>query len=362
MTKTESLYFDLSRIIAALFVLVGHVVQIMPGALPFRDWGHYAVDTFFVLSGYVISYVSDTKETSGNDYFVSRVARVYSVALPAVFLTVLCDFIGRHASGHAIYHAYPYDWPLVRIASGITFTSELWFESIQPLSNGPYWSLCYEVWYYAIFGAAFYLKGRARIFAVALLVISAGPKILLLFPIWLLGVALYHYKRVFSFSVGLTIFGLTVAGLVIIVHSELPSTIAAYTSAIFGLREYKLFEYSSNFPMDYLVAFLVAANYLAVRSLEGRLTYRPWVARAIRWAGGSTFSLYLFHRPLILMLASIFSVSFSLQNACFVVAFVIILVVLLSYATERRKLFWRKMVTFLLSRVKSFKHATQSSA
>ena len=60
----------------------------------------------FVLSGYVISFVSSIKETSFEQFAVSRLARVYSVALPAVFLTPCLDLIGRS------YYPLAYEgWP-----------------------------------------------------------------------------------------------------------------------------------------------------------------------------------------------------------------------------------------------------------
>ena len=44
-----------------------------------------------------------------------------------------------------------------------TFTNEIWFSSIRPFSNGPFWSLGYEAWYYAIFGVWTFTRGRRRL-------------------------------------------------------------------------------------------------------------------------------------------------------------------------------------------------------
>jgi hypothetical protein len=44
---------------------------------------------FFVLSGYVVAFVADTRERTWRAFWVSRFARVYSVALPAPLLTHL---------------------------------------------------------------------------------------------------------------------------------------------------------------------------------------------------------------------------------------------------------------------------------
>lgn len=56
--------------------------------------GVQAVDAFFVLSGFVIAHVSAVKERDARTYFISRAARIYSVAIPAIILTSILDAIG----------------------------------------------------------------------------------------------------------------------------------------------------------------------------------------------------------------------------------------------------------------------------
>lgn len=48
-----------------------------------------------MLSGFVIAYVTDQRETSAATYTISRLARVYSVSLPAMIATFTLDTIGR---------------------------------------------------------------------------------------------------------------------------------------------------------------------------------------------------------------------------------------------------------------------------
>ncbi|HET7086314.1 MAG TPA: acyltransferase [Rhizomicrobium sp.] len=349
MTKAESLYFDFVRVVAAMVVLIGHVAVIMPGTLNFYDLGHYAVVSFFVLSGYVISYVSDTKERTGTAYFISRAARVYSVALPAIALTIVLDMIGRHGINHQIYNNFPHSWPPMRALVSATFTNEVWFNSLILFTNGPYWSLCYEVWYYAIFGAAVYLKGRARLVSVACLLAAAGPKMLLLFPIWLLGVALYRYKAVFSRSVGIALFLASSIAVVVLTHSSLAFLIGEWMSGTLGAHNFALLEFSGDFLTDYIFACLIALNFIAARSFEGLISTDGRLGAVIRWAAGSTFSLYLFHRPLVVFLIAVTGVRPTTVSSLILISATVILAVALSYLTERRKQFWRKMVGLLLS-------------
>ena len=56
--------------------------------------GNDAVMVFFVLSGFVIAYVANSKEKTIESYFISRFARLYSVVLPALILTIIFDYFG----------------------------------------------------------------------------------------------------------------------------------------------------------------------------------------------------------------------------------------------------------------------------
>src|ERR1700742_1917757 len=86
MNRQTSLYLDLVRFLAALAVFVSHICgQRFTGGLLWQSepYGDEAVDVFFVLSGFVIGYVTDGRETSTRSFAVARLARIYSVALPA---------------------------------------------------------------------------------------------------------------------------------------------------------------------------------------------------------------------------------------------------------------------------------------
>src|SRR6185437_4390092 len=75
MHVTTSLYLNLLRLLAALTVLVGHAsVKQISGGL-FRQAGSHdqdAVAVFFVLSGFVIGYVTHRRESSASVYILHR--------------------------------------------------------------------------------------------------------------------------------------------------------------------------------------------------------------------------------------------------------------------------------------------------
>ena len=84
-----------------MLVLAGHTEWIFaPGFLPFIRSGHLAtlaVGVFFVLSGFVIGYAVHEREKDARSYFVGRAARVYSVAVPALVLTLMSELAWRVA-------------------------------------------------------------------------------------------------------------------------------------------------------------------------------------------------------------------------------------------------------------------------
>ena len=194
-----SLYLDLFRLTLALTVVVVHASNPQMGGSWFKfPLGDIAVLGFFVLSGFVISYVAATKETSAASYAAARLARLWSVLIPALALTPVFDAIGRMFSP-SVYEGWGivvgFDHPLFRLAAAAAFLNEIWFWSIAPLSNGPVWSLGFEAWYYALFGAFIFSRGWKRAGLVCFVGLIAGPKILLLFPSWILGVLALFLAR-----------------------------------------------------------------------------------------------------------------------------------------------------------------------
>src|SRR5215471_3078111 len=128
MTREFSLYLDLVRFSAAFLVFVSHsnFRELSERVIPAAGFGHSAVIVFFVLSGFVIAYVTDTKEKLAQDYAASRLARIYSVALPALVLTILLDIFGERVSPRVYDGSTTHDWWLLRLISSALFLNESW--------------------------------------------------------------------------------------------------------------------------------------------------------------------------------------------------------------------------------------------
>ncbi|MBV9250413.1 MAG: acyltransferase, partial [Acetobacteraceae bacterium] len=197
MDRPTSLYLDLIRFSAAAAVFMSHAgTAKFSGGLFWQlmPLGEEAVTVFFVLSGFVIGYAVHEREASARTYAVSRLARVYSVAVPALVLTFILDRAGTmfQPSLYLPEHGYRPDGIASQMLQSLAFTNQFWSNHVQPGSNGPYWSLAFEVWYYVIFGLIAFAPRKWVIPGVMLILFCAGPRIAVLWPMWLLGLVAYY--------------------------------------------------------------------------------------------------------------------------------------------------------------------------
>ncbi len=309
MNKGFSVYLDLVRFVAACLVYIYHSNQrlLVEEILPASNFGHSSVIVFFVLSGFVIAYVTDTKENTWTSYWASRLSRVYSVAVPAILLTLLLDSIGRTLLP-ALYAGYPYDQFVIRSLGSFLFANEVWFISITSFSNVPYWSICYEIWYYAAFGILMFMPRRTAIALLLLLAAALGPKIILLAPIWGMGVLLYYWQapRRLSTEASWWLFSGTVAAIVLFHYHGVSPAMTEWLKAQMGPDLHREFTFSKFFPADYILGILVAANFAAMRNLAAQIEpFTQIIERPVKTLASYTFTLYLLHQPLFLFWAAV---------------------------------------------------------
>ena len=349
MNRQTSTYLDLVRVLAALLVFLSHAAwQQSSGGLLWQleYYGRDAVDVFFVLSGFVIAFAVDGREASARTYAVNRAARIYSVALPALVATFALDALGRSLRPD-LYVTWCCDiagnaaWQFLGSA---LFLNEIWSHHAPPGSDVPYWSLGYEVIYYAVFGLAWFVRRPWNLAAAGLLLVVAGPGIAALFPLWVLGAAAYRLcaRRPPGAGVGAALMVVSFAGLA---ANAVWRQRTGEIYAPFALTSERLRDYGQ----DYLVGGLFVLNLIGFRGLSSGLA-GGWdrLARPIRWLAGATFTLYLFHQPLIHVLVAVSPwpvERWETRGMVFLVVPVVVL--LLAEVTERRKAVWRQAFTAL---------------
>lgn len=104
--------------------------------------GTEAVVVFFVLSGLLITFAA-SRQPAAEKFLTARLARLWSVCLPALALTVAADLSGQYLSLESYAPFQPYSafkW-LATIGTNSLFLNQVWHLNIYAGTNGPFWSL-----------------------------------------------------------------------------------------------------------------------------------------------------------------------------------------------------------------------------
>lgn len=294
-----------------MMVLVGHLLTHPYWGAP-PSWGvdfqNDAIVIFFVLSGVVIAYVTEPgkREHVFGSYMVARMARLWSVALPALALTFLFDAIGLALRPDAYWFPAPDAISiLVNTLAGAVFVNQFYLfdKPFQPGSAIPYWSLSYEFAFYLLYGVAFLRRGAARWFWVAVIAYLAGYRIMLLMPTWLLGFYIWRLtKREYSL----------LTGWLLTIVSFILYQIMIWTGFSAWLGTWGDRELLGGLPLDwsrvllwkYVLSLLIGAHILGIAAIARSISFGA-LAPLIRWAGSTTFTVYMLHFPLINMLNTV---------------------------------------------------------
>lgn len=318
---------------AALVVFIYHCQLVWYHEGSSRS-GQEAVIVFFVLSGYVIAFSTLSKHRDTKNYTIARLARLYSVVAPALVLTLLIHLAVARFHLQS-YHVDPRSNSLIRYVLAALFLQETWKLSASPPTNAPFWSLGYEFWYYALFGAAVLLPTRrVKVIVVLVIVLIAGLKILLLMPIWLFGVAAFSYRQKSELNPMLAQTGFLVSVFALMwAFKSLPP----YPSSA-GLAP---LYYSSSFLSDWIVGGIVALLIWLFDQAFAHKSVPYLLSNSLRWGANHTFSLYLYHFPLIVLALAVLPINFHNPiNAAVLLSVILALVLALSTFTEAKRSLW----------------------
>jgi len=303
MPEFTSLYLDLVRCMAAAAVFLYHAAALGYSIRPhaFTLHGEEAVCIFFVLSGFVIAHVTDSKENDWRSYTVARLARILPVAVLALLVTSLADKIGILHNPQLYVHAkfYNADGGVGSWLLALSFGNELWFQHSVVGTNEPFWSLGFEVPYYLGYGIAIFVPGRLRWVVLAGWAVVVGPKIALYFPLWMMGKLTYrllHHNwmrptlpRLLGSS--LLVFSAVNYAILKIAHDTLaPAAMFNWTSLESSIGSAAYY---------YGVAICFGASLLGTFHIFGRSVPVERIGAPVRWLADGSFTLYLIHLPLL---------------------------------------------------------------
>ncbi len=316
ISESLSNFLNLIRWIAAFLVVITHIrtllfidIEKVSNSNIFISFFYFisslggeAVIVFFVLSGYLVGgktfYEFKNSSFNWKIYFINRFSRLYIVLIPALIIGGFIDYLGiNYFNANQIYNnafnLVPFNYDIESRLNVYTFISNIFMmqTTLTPQfgSNGPLWSLANEFWYYVLFplilNTYFSKNFRNKLFSfLTIIVISLflNIDIILHFFIWLIGVYTYTYKKnILNFKFSFSIF-------------------------IFVL----ILNYFDFFPYSKLEALSLAlAISLMIISISKNINFVKFKKINIVLAD-SSYSLYLFHDPLLLFISLYFSFPF----------------------------------------------------
>lgn len=323
LTTAGSILLDVARFAASLLVAFGHLTS-PTFSTGWRYQLPLALDgvaVFFVLSGFVIRLVTRVRPVRAYDYTVDRASRIYSVVLPAIALTLIVHFVLQiipsvnQLGNREVDHLHLRQL-MTQVAVNLTFTAECWGWDIPVSFNSVFWSLSYECAYYAIYGVAVFGRGVWRVAGLVLLCFALGPPILFLLPLWLVGCVMHDVyqqlrrreRRGMFIVVGASALLCVIGSMILTVQdvtrptfsrlSRLPVYVSMKSYHIHLLQRTSLRFYIIGLPTAVVMLLLLLA-------LERtKMSRGHWAAGVVRRVADGTFSLYLFHLPLLFLAAA----------------------------------------------------------
>jgi peptidoglycan/LPS O-acetylase OafA/YrhL len=270
------------RAVAATLVIFQHILIVSIGS--------FGVDIFFVISGFVIAYVS-VSETPGT-FVLKRLFRI----VPLYWLGTLAVFAVA-AVAPSLVNSTTTD--IVELFKSLLFIPYVKDNGLTHPVLFLGWTLNYEMLFYVIFAIALTFGSRAAPFIATIILLSL-ILIGLLFPIDAEPFRFWTRPLSLEFLFGVWIFVAWHKGIRLPVTPVFALSIAAALVVLMGWEETR-----KSFDWIEPISFGIPAAAVVVLALacEGKIKV-PAVLLAI---GDASYSLYLFHPYLVIPVQKIIS-------------------------------------------------------
>lgn len=265
------------RALAALAVAFSHLVSFNP-ALAFLGSGTIGVELFFVISGFIMVYITQEREQRPGSFFAHRVVRV----VPLYWLLTLAVFVLAWLAPQLLKSTRADPIDLIKSLLFIPYVKH--GTTLQPLLFQG-WTLNFEMVFYLLFAASLVLRSQAlRVSLVSLVIVAAVLAGQLLAPLSpVLGFYTSPLTLCFALGMGLGLAyprigpALLCAALCSLAVLALANATGVVTgSAIYFVRV--------------AFAFAVITTALALEQRGWAWSWRP-----VQALGAASYSLYLIH-------------------------------------------------------------------
>jgi len=324
---------DSIRSIAFLTVFMAHAFSakteavlnnpVFKGVIQFREILSFGVPVFFVLSGFLISYLMLKEQSVNNkfsvkNFYIRRVLRIW----PLYYLVIIFGFVV-----FPMIRTLVLNEPTIENANPINYLiflsnfDQIWNQQLPfGVGLGPTWSVSVEEQYYLLWPLLFVIF-KKRLFIIPIILIIMTSTILT-----------YHYGLLNQHTILCFIYlsnGALFAYLAFYYNEKLQKTFKSsglfviitavvialmYLSTVFGNNTLIIF--SIAFLLGYVVYFQSFIQKLELRKIP-----------VLEWLGKYTYGLYLYHSICIFLISIVIYDVFQINESLFVV---IILVPVLS--------------------------------
>lgn len=307
-----SFYLHVLRIGLALGVFVTHAVKRpFGGPWPLDGYqGEEFVVGFFVLSGLLLPF-SLARQVTWKEWACARFVRLQGLLIPGVAVAIAVPYL-LTASGRTFTSpVLPQANDLVCGLATLAFVNRVWFFHCEPAANPPLWFMGYLAWFSVFMAARYYLDKKIRMAGMFLVAGLAGPQILLLLPLFLLGTVAEAVLRFpVSRRTAVWLYGVSVVGGGAYVLSGLSplspgNPLNWRLTALIGGEVVHFVGYSRWLLTDLLwggiFALHLAASGWLLNEVRPQIDrFRTARYRVANWLADRTGHVYVLHAPLLL--------------------------------------------------------------
>ncbi len=298
-------FFNLLRVLFALIVFSYHLSYDRYGKqLSFLyklDLGHYAVAGFLFISGFFITHLLKSEMTN-SAFIKNRFFRIYPILILCLILTFLMDKLGSAfvpgLYSEEVYNSHNF---IGQFSQTALMINQFWNNNVRFGTNGPLWSLSYEVWYYILI-FIFFRGGKFKFLALLPILLIMGPNLWLLLPCYILGSVFYIYK---DHIPKISPLALPILLILIIVQWIYVGEVIMHFMSQYEWHDLYHLRYSLNFISDLIFTILLlilSAGFYQNWSSTKNYTSKFW--KLINHLSKRTYTFYLFHYPMLIFITA----------------------------------------------------------
>jgi len=323
--NNRNLALDLIRGIAALLVMMGHLRASMfisnlelknSEQLSFAgkifyfltSQGHNSVIIFFVLSGFLVggSIINNKSIFNFKTYVIKRLSRLWIPLFPVLILTFFVDRLISNINADVLkggHHLFLNSGPLFDYSASLKtlLSNTFFFQGVfSPVygSNGPLWSLANEFWYYILFPLILLSVGFLQknikikitsILAAILIIAFVAHNMIAGFFIWCLGVLVFQINKKTERKI--KPFIVIISGLFFTISLTLKYVINSDLILLLN---------------DIIVGISFSFFLICLLKSSIIIKYSLFSKKLIVFLSEISYTLYIIHFPLILLIYTIF--------------------------------------------------------